>query len=191
MAEQGALAIGQGQGEAAPRPGAGRRRSLPVFLAAAMPAIALAATVGWRPRPLLVWNASASSPIGLYRVSAMDAPRRGTMVVAWLPDRIRRLAAERHFLPANVPLVKRVGASAGDRVCAAGDRIFINGRLAALRRRTDLAGRPLPWWEGCNRLGRGETFLLSTRGPASFDGRYFGIIGARLMVGEARLIWPR
>ena len=55
-------------------------------------------------------------------------------------------------------LVKRVGASAGDRVCADGDRIFINGRPAALRRPTDLSGRPMPWWEGCSRLGRGEIF---------------------------------
>jgi type IV secretory pathway protease TraF len=49
----------------------------------------------------------------------------------------------------------------------------------------------MPWWEGCRRLGRGEIFLLSRRGPASFDSRYFGIIGAGLVVGEARLIWAR
>ena len=189
MAEQGTLVFGRGNEP--PRPAPVRRRNVAAFLAAALPAIALGATMGWRPRPLLVWNASASSPTGLYRVSAAGAPRRGTMVVAWLPDRIRRLAAERHYLPANVPLVKRVGASAGDRVCADGDRIFINGRLAARRRPTDLSGRPMPWWEGCSRLGRGEIFLLSRRGPASFDSRYFGIIGAGLVVGEARLIWAR
>ena len=173
-----------------PRPGWDRTRRIAIWLAAAVASAGLSATVDLEPRPLWVWNLSASSPLGLYRVSGAGEPKPGSMVVAWLPPAMRRLAAERHYLPVNVPLVKRVGAAANDRVCAAGRLIFINGRLAARRRVKDWAGRAMPWWEGCHRLKRGEAFLLSRRGPTSFDGRYIGITAAGSILGEARLIWP-
>lgn len=136
----------------------------------------------------LVWNASASAPRGLYWVVARERQRRGDMVVAWLPAQVRRLAAERGYLPARIPLVKRVAAIAGDRVCAAGHRVLINGTSAAWRYRSDPAGRALPWWSGCRRLMGGETLLL-TAPPRSFDGRYFGISRAREIVGRAVPLW--
>jgi len=162
-----------------------------VWLASALAAAGLSATIRWTPRPLLVWNSSASSPPGLYLVSPAARLERGAMAVAWLPAGMRHLAAARRYLPVNVPLVKQVGAGEADWVCAAGDRIFINGRLAARRRDRDAAGRPMPWWEGCRGLGPGEAFLLSPLGSTSFDGRYAGVTGARLVVGKARLIWAR
>ncbi|MGH6706961.1 MAG: S26 family signal peptidase, partial [Sphingomicrobium sp.] len=148
------------------RVSADRRYRMAAWLTAALATAALSATVGWRPRPLLIWNRSESSPLGFYRVSPAGDLYRGAMVVAWLPPAMRRLAAARHYLPANLPLVKRVGAVEGDRVCAAGARIFINGRLAARRRDKDAAGRVMPRWEGCRRLGPGQVFLLSERGPS-------------------------
>jgi conjugative transfer signal peptidase TraF len=149
---------------------------------------ALFLTMIWPPRPALVWNASASSPIGLYRVEAPGELARGDMVVAWAPREARRLAAERHYLPSNVPLVKRVAAGPGDRVCAAGEAVFVNGELAARRREADLSGRPLPAWSGCFDLVQGQLLLLMP-GEGSFDGRYFGLTSARDVVGRARLIW--
>jgi conjugative transfer signal peptidase TraF len=157
--------------------------------AIAVPVIALLATLLWPPPPLLLWNASASSPVGLYRVSPATALVKGDMVVAWAPARARALAAARHYLPDNVPLVKRVAAVRGDWVCAEGDAIFVNDDLVARRLRRDPSGRPLPWWSDCRALGEGETFLLMPSGPGSFDGRYFGITQARDIVGKARLIW--
>jgi type IV secretory pathway protease TraF len=104
---------------------------------------ALLGSVLWPPRPLLVWNATASSPIGLYRISHAREIAPGDMVLARPPEAARRLAAERRYLPANVPLVKQVAAAHGDRVCALGEALFVNGRFLALRRREDAAGRPL------------------------------------------------
>lgn len=149
---------------------------------------ALLLTLVWPPRPVLVWNASESSPIGLYRVDSPGAIARGDMVIAWAPREARRLAAERHYLPSNVPLVKRVAAGPGDRVCAAGEAVFVNGALVAHRREADLSGRPLPSWSGCFDLGQGYLLLLMP-GENSFDGRYFGLTSARDVVGRARLIW--
>jgi type IV secretory pathway protease TraF len=113
------------------------------------------------------------------------------MAIAWPPPTARRLAAARHYLPANVPVVKRVAAAAGDRVCANGVRIRVNGRVAAVRRRADLSGRPLPRWTRCAKLGARQVLLLGTAGPDSFDGRYFGLTEQAAIVGKAHMIWPR
>lgn len=163
-----------------------RRRAIPLALLG----MGLAVTIALPPKPLLVWNASASAPIGLYSVARADGVEPGEMVIAWAPARDRRLAAERRYLPLGVPLVKRVAAIAGDEVCALGQEIFINGRWTAERRIGDARGRPLPWWTGCLRLHGGQLFLLMNN-PASFDGRYFGVTEGADVVGRARLIWRR
>lgn len=114
----------------------------------------------------------------------------GEMVIAWPPPRGRRLAATRHYLPAGVPLVKPVAAVSGSRICAIGSAIRVNGRLAAFRRAHDYSDRPMPWWSGCERLGKGDLLLLSSDAGA-FDGRYFGASRAGDVVGTARLLWRR
>ena len=159
--------------------------------AAAAIATALVATLVWPPRPLLLWNASASSPIGLYHVGPAAGAGPGDMVVAWPPDDARELGAERHYLPRNVPLVKRVAAAAGGRVCAIGEAIFVNGTLAVSRRAADPSGRLMPWWTGCEEVRGGDLFLLTADVPDAFDGRYFGMTRSGLIVGRARLLWPR
>jgi conjugative transfer signal peptidase TraF len=142
------------------------------------------------PAPLLVWNASASAPIGLYAVAPGAFVEPGDMVVARLPKRYRLLAASRHYLPTNVPLVKRVAAYAGDEVCALGRDIFINGRRIASRRAVDAAGLPMPWWSGCLVL-RGRQLFLLMDSASSFDGRYFGPTEGIDVIGKARLLWRR
>jgi conjugative transfer signal peptidase TraF len=143
------------------------------------------------PRPLFVWNASASSPTGLYLLGPARHVSRGDMVVAWAPPAARRLAAERDYLPSGVPLVKKVAATAGSLACAKGAVVLVDGRRAALRRALDPSGRPLPWWSGCTRLGPGDLLLLSPGVPDAFDGRYFGVTRAADVIGEARLLWRR
>lgn len=152
---------------------------------------ALGLTIARPPLPRLVWNASASAPIGLYAVSPGTAPGRGDMVIAWPPAAARQFAAHRRYLPANVPLVKRVVAVAGDTICGVDRTVTVNGRRVALRRAADAAGRPLPAWQGCIRLAPGMVFLLMTETPDSFDGRYFGPTAARDIIGRATPLWLR
>lgn len=151
----------------------------------------LGLTMAFPPAPRLVWNASASAPIGLYAVTPGEPVEPGDMVIAEVPDRWRMIAAERHYIPANVPLVKRVAAVAGDEVCALGQEVFINGNWVVERRVADAKGRPMQWWSGCVRLRGRQLFLLMSDSPASFDGRYFGVTDGRLVVGKARLLWAR
>jgi conjugative transfer signal peptidase TraF len=150
----------------------------------------LLASAAVPPAPRLVWNASASAPVGLYAVTPGASAEPGDMVVARVPGPFRRLAAERRYLPMNVPLVKRVAAYAGDEVCALGQEIFVNGRWTAERRLADGQGRSMPMWAGCIRLHGRQLFLLMDN-PASFDGRYFGATEGRDIIGKARLLWRR
>lgn len=148
-------------------------------------------TIAMPPRPRLVWNASASAPLGLYGITYSSTIRRGSTVLAWLPADMRALAATRRYLPRNVPLIKSVAALAGDEVCALGHTIFVDGEPVAMRRERDFAGRMLPKWEGCHRLRDGEFFLLMRGSAASFDGRYFGVTQRSDVIGKAHLIWGR
>lgn len=147
-------------------------------------------TIATPPAPRLVWNASASAPVGLYAVAPDAALARGDMVIAWAPPAPRRLAAERHYLPSNVPLVKRVAALPGDRICATGPDIWVENTRVAERRARDAAGRPMPWWHGCGTLKQGALLLLIDA-SASFDGRYFGPSRASDVVGKATPLWVR
>lgn len=169
-----------------------RRRKLSRRTALVGAGIALnGLTMVFPPAPRLVWNASASAPIGLYAVTPGAAADPGDMVIARVPSLWQSLAAQRHYLPANVPLVKRVAAAAGDEVCALGPEIFINGTQAAVRRVADAKGRLMMWWSGCVRLHGRQLFLLMPASPASFDGRYFGVTEGGKVIGKARLLWAK
>lgn len=141
-----------------------------------------------RPVPLLVWNASASAPIGLYRVLPAAPLRRGDLVLLRPPVGIGDLAAARGYLPPRVPLVKRVAALAGDTVCAVGDDLFINGEAVAIRLERDRLGRPLPRWEGCSCLGD-ELLPLMAEVADSFDGRLFGPVPTSAVIGRLVPLW--
>lgn len=165
------------------------RLRLAGIAAAALLSCALLGTLLWPPAPLLVWNVTRSSPLGLYQVSPARSLSPGHFVIAWPPDAARLLAAERRYLPSNVPLVKEVAAVAGDRVCAVGEAVFVNGRFEAFRRTQDSAGRSLPGWTGCHDLQDGELFLLLPGRADSFDGRYFGPTRRAELIGKARPLW--
>jgi len=148
------------------------------------------ATMMRPPLPRLLWNASASAPVGLWRIDPDATPGRGDMVAARLAEPWRGFAARRHYLPANVPLIKRVAAVSGDRICAKGRLVFVNGEAVAARRRLDAAGRVMPVWHGCKVL-RDAQILLLMDAPDSFDGRYFGVTLRRDIIGKAVLLWLR
>jgi len=149
------------------------------------------------PLPRLIYNPSDSVPVGWYRVDPLHhrpgSPPRplsvGSIVLVPLPPDAAALAARRGYLPAGVPLLKRVGAVAPQEVCIAGGIVRIDGVPSAAVLRADRWGRPLPSWQQCRRLEPGELFLLSVTNPASFDGRYFGPVRASAVVGVAHPVW--
>ncbi len=157
-------------------------------VAAGVAALGLGAVL--HPSPRLVWNASPSAPVGLWRIDPGAPIAVGDMVLAQAPDAARRLAAARGYLPQTVPLVKAVAAAEGDSVCAEGAWMFVGATRVAHRLRHDAQGRPLPWWRGCRRLARGE-YLLISPAETAFDSRYFGPVEASAVIGRARPLWTR
>ncbi|SKA24623.1 conjugative transfer signal peptidase TraF [Enhydrobacter aerosaccus] len=141
--------------------------------------------------PSFVWNASASAPLGLYRVEQTKGLQKGDLVLAWAPESARRLADSRGYLPESVPLTKRIAATSGDTVCGRHGLLLINGWVAAIQLPADPQGRPLPPWTGCRVLGADEVFLLMSEVWDSFDGRYFGPIPTSSILGKLVPIWTR
>jgi conjugative transfer signal peptidase TraF len=178
-------------GEALRREAAERARLRRLVLLWLLAFWAVLLNIVFPPAPRLVWNASASAPIGLYRVSPGTRLATGDMVIAWLPKRFRHVAATRRYLPENVPLVKRIAGVPGDRICAVDRAVLVNGHRVAARLATDRQGRTMPWWTGCRALHDGEYFLLMAAVPASFDGRYFGGSRRSDIIGKATLLWSR
>lgn len=136
----------------------------------------------------LILNTTASAPLGFYWMSD-QAPVVGELALVRPPPRLARWMAMRGYLPLKVPLIKHVAAGGGQMVCGRSGRLSIDGRFVAVVQAHDQMGRRLPGFEGCRRLAADEVFLLNTEAPASLDGRYFGPLSARCVVGRLRPLW--
>lgn len=139
--------------------------------------------------PRVIYNASASAPLGLYWAHGRDGLERGEFVLANLPKPVRQLANDRGYLPVGVPLIKRVAAVPGDHICIIGRAVLIDAKLVARRQNRDSQHRLVPAWHGCRRLTAGEIFLLMSDVPDSFDGRYFGPSRITEVIGRLTPIW--
>jgi len=146
---------------------------------------AFAALAYLEPRPRLLWNASASAPVGLYLVDSYAFPKPGDLVVLTPTDDIAHLIGERGYLPAGVPLLKRIAAMPGQTVCRRGAAVSIDDAPVALARARDSVGRVMPVWQGCRGIAAGGLFLLNPVAD-SLDGRYFGPASSSNVIGIAR-----
>lgn len=141
--------------------------------------------VAWQPpRPRLIWNASASAPLGLYRIVTVRRPALGDLVAMRPPESLARYLEQRHYLGLGVPLLKHVAAGPGARLCRKGWQVTVDGKRVALARKRDRQGQDLPVWHGCRTLKAGDLLLLNPAAD-SMDGRYFGVLSATGLVGKA------
>jgi conjugative transfer signal peptidase TraF len=161
------------------------RRRIAVLGAVGLAALAASAFVS--KRPCLVWNTTASTPLGLY-VIVRRPPRPGDLVLLDPPSNVRALALRRGYVTQQSLLIKPVAAAGGNRVCRVGFTVWISGHKVATARIADAQRRPLPTWRGCHVLHSTQIFVLG-RSSDSFDSRYFGVIAARRVVGIAVPIW--
>ena len=153
-------------------------------------ATALAAiTIGPKPVPRLVWNASESVPMGLYGVQPARRLIVTDLVVAFPPEPLTTFLAEGGYLPRGVPLIKRILALPDQVVCRTDLAITVDGIEMGTARERDRRGRLLPVWQGCRVVRPGEIFLMNWDEPASLDSRYFGPLPLAAIVGRADPIW--
>ena len=139
--------------------------------------------------PRLMWNGSASVPIGLYTLHPPAPIQVGDLVAEQPPAALARYLAERRYLPTGAPLLKFVGAISGQTVCRHRWVITIDGLAVAAAQASDHANRLLPVWQGCHRLKAAEIFLLNPASGDSFDGRYFGVVPIDGVTAKAEPLW--
>lgn len=142
------------------------------------------------PAPRLLWNASASLPIGLYATLPARSLAIGDLVAVQPPQSLADQFDRRGYLPAGLPLLKTVRALPGAMVCRRQQQISIDGQTIAVARLADRNGRALPQWQGCHQLQDGELFLLNDA-PDSLDGRYFGPLLRTSVTARLVPLWTR
>lgn len=152
-------------------------------------ALAVGALMLLRPAPQLIWNASASVPIGVYAVHPIGILHRGELVLVRPPQNIASFLQERGYLAMGVPILKHVLALPGQSVCRIGRTITIDEIAVGDALDRDRRGRNLPVWQGCRIVGDREVFLMNWQSKSSFDGRYFGLLPASTIVGRVTPLW--
>ena len=166
------------------------------------------ATVVWR-RSGLVFNHTASMPIGFYRIDrAQRVPSRnpppqlarGATVVWCLPEALVCEARKRGYLvrgscPGDAePMLKVVAAVAGDTVVVDSAGMQVNGRRLPNSRplRLDSRGLRLSGVAyGTYVVPPDTAWLWSPHHALSFDSRYFGGVPLSGLVGFASPVWVR
>lgn len=169
-----------------------------VLTVAAVIGIAISSIVLTAPR--LVWNASASVPIGFYTIAPAGPLGITDLVAVMPPEPLAGFMVERGYIGRGVPLLKRVLALPGQQVCRIGRDILIDGIAVGSALARDHLGREMPVWQGCRRIADDELFLMNLDARDSLDGRYFGALPASAVIGRAmplytdedgngRLVW--
>ncbi len=141
----------------------------------------------YSPQDRLIWNRTASAPIGLYWLN-YDPFTLGRWVVVSARSDDAQWAQSRGFIGEDWPLLKQIAAVSGDEICRVDGLISVNGKAVGIAKEIDSQGRRLPVWAGCHVLSDAEVFLMNPH-PESLDGRYFGATNLSDLDGVAALIW--
>jgi conjugative transfer signal peptidase TraF len=149
----------------------------------------LASTIGARPLPLYIWNASESVPLGFYRLLTTDERHVAELVAVMPPEPLAAFLSDGGYLPRGVPMLKRVLALPGQTVCRNGLAISVDTIEMGQARERDGRGRSLPVWQGCRVIANDELFLMNWQSEDSLDGRYFGAVPASSIIGRAIPVW--
>jgi len=172
------------------RPGVAFRALRLYALAAAgiVCAFAAAAAINASGQELIV-NTSPSMPSGVYWITRGAAPMaRGSVVLFAPPDGVHELIYGRGWLPQGMPLLKMVGGIAGDTYCVLDGRFVVAGTDIGPVFARDSQGLPVPQIVGCRRVGAGEFLPVASTFDRSFDGRYFGAVPMRNVLGVGRAL---
>lgn len=133
----------------------------------------------------LVWNISASVPIGLYRITATNDLKRGELVLIRPPERLAAFLFSRKYLPIDTMLLKHIAALSGQTVCRDGNMVSVDRMPTGIALQTDKTGRQLPVWQGCVSLSETQIFVMNPDVEDSVDGRYFGPLLRSAIIGHA------
>src|ERR1700722_9238995 len=114
--------------------------------------VLLLSTIGGAP-PRYIWNASNSVPTGLYRLQPAEPLAVTELVAVQPPGLLAAFLDLNGYLPAGLPMLKRVVALPGQTVCRTGLTITVDSIEMGQARERDGRNRLLPTWQGCRVLG--------------------------------------
>lgn len=143
--------------------------------------------------PTLVYNASPSLPVGIYRSVPKDRLEHGDVVRLTLPKSLQPVMARWGYANHQGAryLIKQIAGLPGQTVCHRGGRIVVNSVIWGPVHRVDHLGYPLPQAlpEGaCEQLGP-AAYFVATRQGASLDSRYFGPVVRRDILQVLQPLW--
>lgn len=139
--------------------------------------------------PKLIWNASASVPVGFYALGGGGPYHVADLVAVRVDGRLADFLVDRGYLGRDLPLLKRILAMGGQTVCRNGFEVAVDGIVRGRALEHDRAGRSLPVWQGCCWLAADQVFLMNQAVPDSLDGRYFGMTPIDRVIGRALPLW--
>jgi conjugative transfer signal peptidase TraF len=137
----------------------------------------------------LIWNASASAPIGFYTVDTGTSLEVADLVAMRAPEPLEKFMVQRGYIAPGLPLMKRVLAMPGQTVCRHGLGLTVDFIEVGRALKRDTAGRELPAWQGCRPIADSELFFMNWEVPDSLDGRYFGPLPRSRVIGRAVPLW--
>ncbi|KGJ02973.1 conjugative transfer signal peptidase TraF [Paracoccus halophilus] len=156
------------------------------YLAATSLAVLGIAVASTAKMPLkLIWNATASAPVGFYTVSPAERIEVPNLVAVMPPEPFASFMVQRGYVGCGVPILKHVVGLPGQRVCRDGRAITVDNISLGEALDHDRRGRDLPVWRGCRVIADGELFLMNLEAADSLDGRYFGPFPATAVIGRA------
>ncbi len=139
--------------------------------------------------PRLVWNASASVPVGFYTIAPADRLEVPDLVAVMPPESVAAFMVARGYVARDVPLLKHVLGLPGQRLCRDGRTITVDGIEMGEALERDSLGRDLPVWQGCRTIAEDDIFLMNLDVRDSLDGRYFGPLPASAVIGRATALF--
>ncbi len=155
------------------------------FMAMCLAAMGAVADVILPTPTKLIWNATASAPIGFYTVEPVDAIEVPELVAVLPPEPFASFMVERGYVGRGVPLLKRILGLPGQKVCRTGRTITVDAIEMGEALERDRMGRDLPVWQGCRVIAEWQLFLMNWEVRDSLDGRYFGVLPASAVIGRA------
>jgi conjugative transfer signal peptidase TraF len=160
-----------------------------IILTALAATTVVLSTIGAKPVPHYLWNASDSVPIGLYRLRPAGRLAVTDLVAVDPPEPTATFLADGRYLPRGIPMMKRVLALPGQTVCRDHLTVTVDNTSVGEARERDSRGRALPVWQGCRVVADGEVFLMNWQSADSLDGRYFGVLPTSAIIGRAEPLW--
>jgi len=155
-------------------------------------AMGVCALGDWLPLELgYCLNITPSEPVGIYELVPGGVARGALVLLPQPHDSSASLL--RRYVPARLPLIKRVAALPGDIVRVTADGVYVNGVRwpHSVPLAHDAEGKTLrPYPFGAYRVAAGELWVMSNH-PRGLDSRYFGPLPEASVVSRLKplLTW--